>query len=78
PVVSLNIISGPSEIVRHQKNGLLIAERSLPLFSEALQKVCFDETLFKTLKENAKPSVENFSMQAISEKWNQTLHNAIR
>ncbi|HPE83948.1 MAG TPA: glycosyltransferase [Aequorivita sp.] len=78
PVVSLNIISGPSEIVRHQKNGLLIAERSLPLFSEALQKVCFDETLYKTLKENAKPSVENFSMQAISEKWNQTLHNAIR
>ncbi len=78
PVVSLDIVSGPSEIVQHQKNGLLIAERSLPLFAEALQRVCFDETLYQTLKENAKPSVTKFSMQAISEKWNQTLQHAIR
>jgi glycosyltransferase involved in cell wall biosynthesis len=77
-VISLNIISGPSEIVQHNKNGLLIAERSLPLFAEALQNICFDETLYKTLKENTKPSVTKFSMQAISEKWNQTLQHAIR
>ncbi len=78
PVVSLDIISGPSEIVQHQKNGLLIAERSLPLFSEALRTICFDEELYQNLKKNSKPSVEKFSMQAISEKWNQTLQHAIR
>ena len=78
PVVSLDIISGPSEIVQHQKNGLLIAERSLPLFAEALQKICFDEKLYNEMKENAKPSVAQFSMQAISEKWNQTLQHALR
>lgn len=77
PVVSLDIISGPSEIVQHKKNGLLIAERSLPLFAEALQSLCFDETLYQTLKKNAKPSVEKFSMQAISEKWNQILQDAL-
>ncbi len=78
PVVSLDIISGPSEIVQHQKNGLLIAERSLPLFAEALQKICFDEKLYNEMKANAKPSITKFSMQAISEKWNQTLQHAIR
>jgi glycosyltransferase involved in cell wall biosynthesis len=78
PVVSLDIISGPSEIVQHQKNGLLIAERSLPLFSEALQNLCLDEALYQTLKKNTKPSVEQFSMQTISEKWNQTLQHALR
>ena len=78
PVVSLDIISGPSEIVQHKKNGLLIAERSLPLFAEALQAICFDEALYQSLKENTKSSVEMFSMQAISEKWNQTLQDAIR
>ncbi|MCZ4319711.1 glycosyltransferase [Aequorivita viscosa] len=78
PVISLDIISGPSEIIQHNKNGLLIAERSLPLFAEALQSVCFDETLFQNLKKNTKPSVEKFSMQNISEKWNQTLQHAIR
>lgn len=78
PVVSLDIVSGPSEIVRHQKNGLLIAERSLPLFAEALQTVCYDESLYKVLKMNARPSVEQFSKQAIAEQWNQTLQNAIQ
>ena len=78
PVVSLDIISGPSEIVQHQKNGLLITERSLPLFSEALESICFDEAYYLKLKANTKPSVENFSIQAISDKWNQTLQHAIR
>lgn len=78
PVVSIDIISGPSEIVQHQKNGLLIAERSLPLFAEALQIICFDEKLYNEMKANAKPSVAQFSMQAISEKWNQTLQHALR
>ena len=78
PVVSLDIVSGPSEIVQHQKNGLLITERSLPLFAEALQNVCLDEALYETLKLHTKPSVEKFSMQNISEKWNQTLQHALR
>lgn len=78
PVVSLDIISGPSEIVEHNKNGLLIAERSLPLFSEALHKMCFDDTLYNTLKMNSESSVEKFSMQNISKKWNQILQHAIR
>lgn len=77
PVVSLNIISGPSEIVQHNKNGLLIEERSLPLFSQALQKVCFDEELYEILKINAKPSVERFSMTNIAEKWNQLLQDEL-
>ncbi|HLU81262.1 MAG TPA: glycosyltransferase [Flavobacteriaceae bacterium] len=77
PVVSLDIVSGPSEIVKHQKNGLLIAERNVPLFAEALRTICFDDSLYKTLKKNAKPSVEKFSMQTIAEKWNQTLQDVI-
>lgn len=78
PVVSLDIVSGPSEIIQHKKNGLLVAERSLPLFAEALREVCFNEELYQLLKTNTKPSVSNFSMKAISEKWNKTLQDAIR
>ncbi|PHR11086.1 MAG: glycosyltransferase [Aequorivita sp.] len=77
PVISLDIISGPSEIVQHEKNGLLVAERNLSLFAESLQRICVDEELYKTLKENTKPSVQKFSMQAISDKWNQTLQHAL-
>ena len=77
PVVSLNIVSGPSEIVQHKKNGLLIPERNLSLFAEALQTICFDEGMYQIMKNNARPSVEKFSMQTISEKWNQTLQHAL-
>jgi glycosyltransferase involved in cell wall biosynthesis len=76
PVVALDIVSGPSEIVQHQKNGLLIAERSLPLFAEALQHICFDASFYARVKANTRSSVEKFSKQAISEKWNQTLQDA--
>ncbi len=78
PVVSLDIESGPSEIIEHQKNGLLIAERSLPLFAEALRNICLDEALYLGLRQHTKPSVEKFSMQNISEKWNKTLQHALR
>lgn len=77
PVVSLDIVSGPSEIVQHQKNGLLIAERSVPLFAEALQTICFDEALYQHLKKYARPSVKKFSVRAIAEKWNQILQDVI-
>ena len=77
PVVSLDIVSGPSEIVQHRKNGLLIAERNLSLFAEALQSICFDEEMYQKIKNNTRPSVEKYSMRAISEKWNQTLQHAI-
>ncbi|WP_310990981.1 glycosyltransferase [Aequorivita marina] len=78
PVVSLDIISGPSEIIQHNVNGLLIAEGSLSLFAKALREICFNEVLYQTLKQHTKSSVEKFSMQAISKKWNQTLQDAIR
>ena len=78
PVISLDIISGPSEIIQHNKNGLLIPERSIPLFAEGLQKLCYDDTLYESLKRNSKSSVAQFSMQTISKKWNQILQNAIR
>ena len=77
PVVSLDIVSGPSEIIQHEKNGLLIAERSLPLFSEALREICFNDILYQNLKLNTKPSVKKFSMQEISKKWNQTLQHVL-
>lgn len=77
PVVALDIVSGPSEIIQHHKNGLLIEERSLPLFSEALKDICFNDSLYEGLKLNTKSSVEKFSMQEISKIWNQTLQNVL-
>lgn len=78
PVVSLDIVSGPSEILNHRQNGLLIKERDTSKFADALRSVCKDEALYLELKAQTQASVTAFSMQEISDKWNQLLQHVAR
>lgn len=76
PVVSLDIVSGPSEIIQDGFNGLLVRERNLPLFVEAMNRMIADSTLYQHCKTNAAASVASYSMQEIAKKW-QTLLDEI-
>lgn len=78
PVVSLDIVSGPSEVIDHQKNGLLVAGRNSKNFANALREICFDEDLYQTCKSNAKNSVTDFSMENIGKKWNELLQTHLK
>ncbi len=78
PVVSLDIVSGPSEIIEHEKNGLLIAKRDVSLFAEAMQRMNKDDILRQQCKENAKASVIQFSTEEIAQQWKKLLHNELR
>lgn len=75
PVVALDIYSGPSEIIQHQKNGLLVSERNLSLFSEAMIMMFENEELYNYCKEHTKTSVTHFSKDIIAEQWHQLLTN---
>ena len=78
PVVSLDIISGPSEIIEHEINGLLVENRDSTLFSDAIKTMCMNETLYHKCKENTIPSVKKFSMDEISKQWNKLLINELQ
>ncbi len=73
PVVSLDIDSGPSEIITDGENGLLVPKRSLPLFAEAIGKICRDDALYLRLSQNARPSVARFSTELIAQQWKKLL-----
>jgi glycosyltransferase involved in cell wall biosynthesis len=73
PVVSLDIVSGPSEIIQHEKNGLLVPKREVSLFAEAMCNMAENETLYENCRENAQESVQEFSFEKISEKWNKLI-----
>lgn len=73
PVVALDIETGPSEIVQHGQNGLLIPERNLTLFAEGLNRLFSEDGLFDRLKQQAHTSVKNFSKHHIAAKWHQLL-----
>ncbi len=68
PVISLDIVSGPSEVIQHKKNGLLIDGRDPKKFGKAMAKMCFDDDLYQTCKKNAENSIAHFSMEIIGEK----------
>lgn len=77
PVVSLDIVSGPSEIIEHEKNGLLIKERSIPLFAEAISRMAEDKTLHDNCVRHAKSSVSSFSMEEIAKQWHKLLNDVL-
>lgn len=75
PVVSLDINSGPSEIINHKQNGLLVTERQFPAFASAMRELFENSTLYATCKENAQASVSQFSKEMIAEAWTKLLTN---
>ncbi len=69
PVVSVNCKSGPSEIIKHEFNGLLVENNNVQLFSNAMNKMIADENLYQNCKKNAPKSIEHLSLNNISVQW---------
>lgn len=77
PVVSLDIVSGPSEIVVNKENGLLVKRRDEVAFANAMIEMFKNEQLYHNCKLNAKNSVIKFNMNTIAQQWNTLLKNVI-
>lgn len=69
PVVSFDCKSGPSEIVIHQKNGLLVENQNQKKMIEAMNEMALNEELYNNCKANAKASVQQFSIDMIGRQW---------
>lgn len=77
PVISVDCVSGPSEIINHQINGLLVENNNPSLLAESMNKFIFDEKLYHLCKKNTISSVKHLDIEFISEKWNQLLQNEL-
>lgn len=69
PVVSFNTPHGPSEIIEHEQNGLLVEYLNTDKLSEALDRMYFDKELYNHCKSNSKKSVEKFKIKNIIKEW---------
>lgn len=76
PVISLDIISGPSEIIQPNINGILVQNRETTDFASAMRKMFLEEDFYQNCKSNAPKSVEKFSLEAISKKWRKVIVNS--
>ena len=73
PVVSVNCKSGPSEIIVHENNGLLVENNNVVVFANAINQMFFDEELYLKCKNNARNSVQHLSYDQIGLQWQKIL-----
>lgn len=71
PVVAFDCHSGPSEIIKSNENGILVENQNFEAFKLALNEMISNNQLYLHCKENAKTSVERFSLENIGKQWMQ-------
>lgn len=76
PVVSFDCPCGPKDIVRHNKDGLLVPSGNVSLFANALHQVMGDESLCRRMATVAVFNVRRFSLSEVCIQW-QTMFERI-
>lgn len=69
PVVSFDCECGPSEIIQHEQNGLLVENQNFEALQQAMERMISDEVLYEKCSKNASESVAHFSIDQIGKQW---------
>ena len=69
PVISFDCDSGPSEMIVHKNNGLLIENQNWNKLIEAMNLYIEDDELYQFCKKNTFQSVIPFSLDNIGKQW---------
>lgn len=69
PLVAFDCFSGPSEIIDHGNNGLLVENQNVTAFTDALNTMFLDTDLYNRCCFNAKMSIQKFSLETIGSQW---------
>jgi N-acetylgalactosamine-N,N'-diacetylbacillosaminyl-diphospho-undecaprenol 4-alpha-N-acetylgalactosaminyltransferase len=69
PVVSFDCLSGPSEMIVHKENGLLVENQNTDQLSEAMNLFLRDQSLYHYCKGNTLASLEPFLIEKIGKQW---------
>lgn len=67
--VSYDCISGPSEIIDHNINGILVRDQDKEDMVNQLNLVLKDDTLRQRLRNNIDGSLHKFSIQEVADEW---------
>lgn len=77
PVVSVDCLSGPAEIVQHQQNGLLVVNHNPDAFAQGLNNLIFDTALYQKCKSKAQASVAHLDTPEIAKEWDKLLQTLL-
>lgn len=69
PVVSYDCQTGPSEVINHKQNGLLVENKNIDELVKAMNLMIEDEALYQFCKLNTLPTAQKFSTKNTTEYW---------
>ena len=69
PVISFACESGPSEIIQHEHNGLLVENQNFEALQQAMERMINDQSLHQKCTNNAIESVAHFSIEQVGKQW---------
>ncbi|HNU59899.1 MAG TPA: glycosyltransferase, partial [Aquaticitalea sp.] len=75
PVVSVDCQSGPSEIIQHEFNGLLVENHNPKALAQAFDRLLLDDALYKTCKSNSQGSISHLNQKLIASQWAKILRH---
>lgn len=73
PVISFDCKSGPSELIIHKKNGLLVKDQNFSELEKSIDLLQENEILHKELINNTINSIEKFTDKEIMKDWGAVL-----
>ncbi len=63
--IAYNCVTGPSDIIQHNNNGLLIEDQNIEKMREGLEKLIVDKDLRKKFGENGLKSLKRFEIDTV-------------
>lgn len=69
PVIAFDCFSGPSEIIVNSENGMLVENQNFDKLITAMNTMISDTDFYLHCKQNAKESVNAFSLEKIGNQW---------
>ncbi len=78
PVVSFGCDSGPSEIVRHETDGLLVPPEDVEALAQALDRVMSSSAECARLGQNAMEVTTRFGREAFFQRWEEVLDDTTK
>ncbi len=67
--ISYDCISGPSDIITHNHDGILVEDQNIDAMAAQLLKLMNDDSLRARLGKNAPKALEKFSVEKVGRQW---------